>query len=323
MMIRLFLVLASTSLSCTADAQKAFILNDARVDPGAQEIAFSAAGSKEFAVFEQSLLTSSKAIKVSPESLGFDCFAPAYSPDGKYLLYLKQPTAKTKKSNYADVILYDRQLRTTQQLTTGQQNIRQALFSADGKRVVYIAAGFFGSYSPVGPKTAHELDLHSMTLTGNDHVQHTHLKAYLLGNLALLQSPDTYLLNINDPRQKLSGTYVYTLSDSTGFKLVKDKTADEHLLNYLPNFTVSTQKTVVYSIQNELFIKNMKNGLSESVYSGPVGSNPYPMAFVGTQNAVVFSETLRENPQAKIGVFRINLLNMDDLKVVQIPIRLE
>lgn len=47
------------------------------------------------------------------------------------------------------------------------------------------------------------------------------------------------------------------------------------------------------------------------------------MAFVGTQNAVVFSETLRENPQATVGVFRINLLSVDDLKAVQIPIRLE
>lgn len=230
---------------------------------------------------------------------------------------------ENKKTNYADVILYDRQLRTTQQLTTGQQNIRQALFSTDGKRVVYVAAGFFGSYSPVGPKTAHELNLYSMTLTGNNHVQHTHLKAYLLGNLALFQSPDTYLLNINDPRQKLSGTYVYALSDSTGFKLVKDKTADEHHLDYLPNFTVSTQKTVVYSIENELFVKNMKKGLSEKVYSGQVGSNPYPMAFVGTQDAVVFSVTLRENPQTTVGIFRINVLSMGDLKVVQIPIRLE
>ena len=47
------------------------------------------------------------------------------------------------------------------------------------------------------------------------------------------------------------------------------------------------------------------------------------MAFVGTQNAVVFSETLRENPQATVGVFRINLLLVNDLKAVQIPIRLE
>ena len=59
------------------------------------------------------------------------------------------------------------------------------------------------------------------------------------------------------------------------------------------------------------------------VYSSQVGSNLYPMAFVGTQNAVVFSETLRENPQATVGVFRINLLLVNDLKAVQIPIRLE
>ena len=97
MMVRLYLILASTSLSWTANAQKALILSDARVDPSAQEIAFSAAGGKEFSVFEQSLLTSSKAIKVSPEAPGFHCFTPAYSPDGKYLLYLKQPTARTKK----------------------------------------------------------------------------------------------------------------------------------------------------------------------------------------------------------------------------------
>lgn len=317
------MVLVGIGLSWTASAQKALILSDAKVAPSAQEIAFSAARGEEFSVFEQSLLTNSNAIKVSLEAPGFHCFAPAYSPDGKYLLYLKQPIATTKKSHYSDVILYDRQLRTSRPLTTGQQNIREALFSADGKRVVYVAAGFFGSYSPVGPKAAHELDLHSMTLEGTDHVQHSHIKAYLLGNLALLQAPNTYLLNINHPRLKLMGTYAYSLSDSTDFKLVKDKIADEHHLSYLPNIIASAQKTVVYSIKDELFVKNMKNGLSEKVYTGQAGSNPHPMAFLGAQNAILFSETLRMNPQATVGVFSISVLNMDDLKVIQVPIRLD
>ena len=47
MMVRQFLVLVSTSLSWTSNAQKALILSDARVEPSAQEIAFSAAGGKE------------------------------------------------------------------------------------------------------------------------------------------------------------------------------------------------------------------------------------------------------------------------------------
>lgn len=321
--VRPLLILAGISLGEAASAQKAIILSDARVSPSAQEIALSAAEGLNYAVYEQSLIADSKAAKISIDAPGFHCFAPAYSPDGNYLLYLKEPTSTNKKSIYADVVLYDRQHRTSQQLTTGQQNIRQALFSADGKRIIYIAAGFFGSYSPVGPKAAHELDLHSMTLDGNNHVQHTHLKAYLLGNLALLQAPDTYLLNINDPRQKLSGTYVYSFSDSTTFKLVKDKVADEHLLSYLPNLATSSRKTVVYSIGDELFVKNMRNGSSDKVYVGPIQAHPHPMDFVGSQNALIFSETFRANPQAGIGVFRISLLNLDDLKVTQIPIRLE
>lgn len=323
MTARASLILVGLSLAGAARAQKALILSDAKVSPAAQEIAFSAAKGSGFSVYEQALLAEGKAVRISQEVAGFDCFAPAYSPDGQYLLYLKQPRATTKESNYADVVLYDRQRRTSQQLTTGQQNIRQALFSADGTRIVYIAAGFFGSYSPVGPKAAHELDLHSMALDGSSRVQHTHLKAYLLGNLALLQAPNTYLLNINDPRQKLSGTYVYSFADSTSFKLVKDKIADEHQLSYLPNLTTSSRKTVVYSIGDELFVKSMKTGSSENVYTGPMRANPHPMDFVGTQNAIVFSETLRESPQATSGVFRISLLNLDDLKVVPIPIRLD
>ncbi|HEX8507221.1 MAG TPA: hypothetical protein VF630_17795, partial [Hymenobacter sp.] len=240
MMVRLFLVLAGSGLTLAASAQETLILSDARIAPSAQEIAFSAARGKEFFVFEQRLAAGSKAVRISSEAPGFDCFAPAYSPDGRYLLYLKQPTAVTKKTNFADVILYDRQLHTNQQITSSKQNIRQALFSADGKRIVYTAAGFFGSYSPVGPKAPHELDLHSMTLAGADHVQHSRIKAYALGNLARLQAPGTYLMNIYDPRQKLSGTYAYTLSDSINFKLVKDKVAAEHQLDHLPNLTASS-----------------------------------------------------------------------------------
>ena len=320
---RLMLLLAILCTGWNACAQRAIILSDARVDPSALKMAFSAAQAKSFAVYEQSLDPNGKALKISSDAPDFHCYAPAYSPDGNFLLYLKQPTKTTRKSNYADIILYNRQSQIGKQLTDGKKNIRQALFSPDGKRIVYIEAGFFGSYSPVGPKAAHELDVHSMTLEGTDLIQHSSIKAYSLGDMSLLQAPDTYLVNVNNSRLNLSGTYAYTLSDASSFKLIKDKVASEHQLNYLPNLTVSPQKTVAYAIGDELFVKDMKTGFSEKVYSGPAHSNPYPMAFVGTQNMLIFSETFKESDQSTVGVFRINLLNLEDLKVLPVPIKLE
>lgn len=322
-MPRLLPALAISFLSWNACAQKVLILSDARIDPSAQKMAFSATQTKAFAVYEQGFKPSGKVLKISPDALDFHCYALAYSSDGNYLLYLKRPTSTTKKLNYTDIILYDRRSQVTRQLTDSKRNIQQALFSADGKRIIYIEAGFFGSYSPVGPKAARELDVYSVTLEGADQIQHSHIKAYALGNMSLLQAPDTYLLNIDNSRLNLSGTYAYALSDAAHFTLINDKIASEHQLNYLPNPTVSPQKTVVYSIGNELFAKDMKTGISEKVYTGTAHSNPYPMTFVGTQNAIVFSETLMGNSQNTVGVFRINLLNLDDLKVTPVPVELE
>ena len=322
-MVRHLLTVALSGFCLQGFAQKGLILSNAQVAPDAQKFSFSATAGTAFSIYEQPLGTEGRAEKISVDAPAFHCFAPAYSADGKYLLYLKEPTATSKKSNYADVMLYDRQLHTTTALTAGQQNITQALFSPDGKRIVYIAAGFFGSYSPVGPKAAHELDVYSMALDGTAPIQHSHIKAYALGNIALLQAPGTYLLNIFDPRQKLSGTYAYSLTDSTRFQLVKDQVAAAHGLSHLPNLTTSPQKTLVYSIGVELFVKNMRNGASTLVYTGAADSNPHPMAFVGGQNKVLFSETLAGNPMDKFGAFRINILNLDDLKVISVPIKLD
>lgn len=322
-MIRGFIAAALICCFSQVQAQR-LVLSDAKVAPDAQHFAYSASTGKSFEIYEQALNTGiSKAMKVSETAPAFHCFAPAYSPDGRYLLFLKEPTATSKKSNYADIMLYDRQTHQTKALTAGQQNITQALFSPDGSRIVYAAAGFFGSYSPVGPKAAHELDVYSMALDGSGRVQHSHLQAYSLGNIVVLQSPATYLLTIFDPRKKLSGTYAYSLSDSTQFRLVKDSTTAAHQLNYLPNLISSAQKTVVFSVGDQLFAKNMRTGKSRLVYAGEVRSNPHPMSFIGNQNSLLFSETLSGSSTAKYGAFRIRLLNLDDLKTDIIPVSID
>jgi|GEM_PF-4372997 len=313
-----------TLLCCwQARAQTGVILSDARVAPDAQKFALSATINGAFGVYEQPLAADSPAQKISPEAPAFHCFAPAYSPDGNYLLYLKSPLSKTKKVNYTDVILYNRQTRSSTQLTTGQQNIQQALFSPDGTRIVYTAAGFFGSYSPAGPKMAHELDVYSMALDGSSRRQHSAIKAYSLGTIAFLQAPDTYLLNISDIRHNLSGTYVFSLSDSTNFRLVKDSVAAAHQRDYIPNLTVSAQRSLVYSISDDLFVKNMRTGHSSLAHTGQPHSNPHPMSFVGNQNIVMFSERQTSTSASGWGAFSIKLLNLDDLKITPVTIRLE
>ena len=219
-------------------------------------------------------------------------------------------------------MLYDRQTKTVTQLTTGQQAITQALFSADGKRIIYCAAGFYGSYSSIGPKAEHELDIFSVSLDGSARAQHTRLKAYFMGDLRLFKAPAIYLVNVNDPRQNLSGTYVLSLDAPEQLQLVSDEAVAARGLSYMPRFTVSAQGQVAFAIGNELFIKNMKTGRSEVVQIAIPLADPRPTAFVGETTMLIYERFPATSPKEEPS-FQFSLLNLSNLSKTIIPLRTE
>lgn len=274
-------------------AQTALLVSDLCVAPDAQVIAFATnAGSSNdaFGIYEQPLKLRGRARRISSPERRYHCFAPAYSPDGRYLLYLRELTRAGARRDYADLLLFDRASGFTQVLTTEQQLITQAVFAPDGQRIIYLAASTYGSLTRGGTPAPHHLDVYSMDLTGHDQRRHSTLAAYVLGNLALLRAPDTYLLTAYDPRRHLAGTYAYSLADTTRLRYVPDSAATSRHLPYLPNPVVSDDMRVGYAIGSEVYIKNMRTGRSRLLYVAPPGSDPRPLAFLPNQGMLLFSQ---------------------------------
>jgi dipeptidyl aminopeptidase/acylaminoacyl peptidase len=122
-------------------------------------------------------------VKEIPISNDATPFNPVFSPDSQQILYLAQ--TEDSDTPQSALWLVDIDGGNPRCLTPGKQNITEAVFSPDGKRIYFLNAGSYGHYSPIAQSHPHDFDIYSIDITGNDPKQLTDLKAYGLSDLVI------------------------------------------------------------------------------------------------------------------------------------------
>jgi Tol biopolymer transport system component len=108
---------------------------------------------------------------------------PVFSPDSQQILYLAQ--TDDSDTPQSSIWLVDIDGSHPRCLTPGKENITEAVFSLDGRRIYFLNAGSYGHYSPIAQSHPHDFDIYSIDAAGNDVKQLTDLKAYELSNLTV------------------------------------------------------------------------------------------------------------------------------------------
>jgi TolB protein len=107
------------------------------------------------------------------------------------------------------------------QITTKDENITEAIFSPDGKKIYFLQSGYYGSYSPIAQAHPHKFDIFSINIDGSDEKKITNYNAYDIRSLSITSDGKSIIF------KKIEYENKYSI-----FKLIFDES--DNLISVLP-----------------------------------------------------------------------------------------
>ena len=119
--------------------------------------------------------------------------APAFSPDGKRVVY-----SKIFEHKQADLYLVNSDGTQETRLTSGPADDSGPIFSPDGRKIYFIRAEWFGHYSPIARSGWHDSDICSISMEGGDLKKITSSKYFRIMDLSISPDGRTLMAAIKD-----------------------------------------------------------------------------------------------------------------------------
>lgn len=137
-------------------------------------------------------------LAAAPKGLSYE--GPVFSPDNQRIAFIVRPNTRYDYNHdkFGDIYIIDRDGKNIRQLTYPQQgvkNIREVVFSPDGKSVFFLNASVYENYSPFALPAPHGYDLYSISLNDPQFQRLTFESGYYLFNLAVAPSKDALLID--------------------------------------------------------------------------------------------------------------------------------
>jgi len=107
-----------------------------------------------------------------------------FSPSGEKIIFL----VSVPKSLNSSIWIANNDGYDTRQITDTSGIKTEAIFSHNEKRIYFVQANEYGSYSPLVGRAAHDFDIYSLTLGENKIIKISDLKAYSLSRISEVDS---------------------------------------------------------------------------------------------------------------------------------------
>jgi len=127
---------------------------------------------------------------------------PEFSPDGTKILFLSYPQDVKSCIGYINIMNKDGS--DIKQITSKDENITEAIFFPDGKKIYFLKSGYFGSYSPIAQDRPHKFDIFSINIDGSDEKRITNLEAYNIRSLSITSNGKSILFKRLEYKSKYS-----------------------------------------------------------------------------------------------------------------------
>lgn len=265
----------------------------------------------QYAIFEINLEDSCKVTQISFPRKNESHFNPVFSPDNKYILFIsKENDNLLKRYDYTEIVLYDRINKSFKTITNQKKYISQALFSPDGQKIIFTEAGFYGSYSPVGPKMAHNSEIYSINLYGANKTKLTNVgKNYTMSDLSYFNS-SSVMVNVVEPN-KLSGLFAFSITDTAIHKKIELDTTNISNFEYVPcPLTTSDFSKIIFSSFTSIYIQALNEHRAKEIYSTDKNFRLFPLATFHKKNKLLF---------AKVNYNQV-LITADDFSILTIDL---
>lgn len=188
---------------------------------------------------------------------------PKYSPNNKNILFISYPNYCMKPQSILWIMNTDG--TEAKQLTSGTDDITDAIFSADGNTIYYLKSGWYGHSSPIATMRPHKFDIYSVNIDGTDTKRITNTEEYDVSDL--YTSKDGKKIYFRQDQYQNPNYYHYFYLDNPnkmrpiklGEKYERKEFYDPefYIDEKLMAFTMNTQETGSY--EYELFTMDMSS----------------------------------------------------------------
>lgn len=208
---------------------------------------------------------------------------PKYSKDGKQFIYLSFKRGTLNSSiNRCNI-----DGSSNEKLTADDNIITEATYSRDGESILYCKANEYASYSPLGHKAPHDMDIYSISLKDKKIKRLSNLKSYEITSIS--DFDDNYIL-MRDINGKNDGMGFLSKNNGIGFERLVPAN-DPRKLADIYGDPIYTQrfKILVFTAPNEIFIMNLQDKIAKSVFLNKGGVHIYHVSIFNNEQKILFS----------------------------------
>jgi len=225
-----------------------------------------------------------------------------FSPSGGKIIFL----VSILNSFNSSIWIANNDGNATRQITDTSGIKTEAIFSQNEKRIYFVQANEYGSYSPLVSKAAHDFDIYSLILGDNKVVKLTDLRAYSLSRISEVDS-NKLLFAMHT---KNRGIFFYKSNDETLDQILVTNDTLSHSSSY-SNPIMIDENTVICVSYYALKEINLKTKKEKRI----LRSN-------GSQfNIIRYNEKLKRIFfQKKDDLNVIHSINLDGSGLINIPI---
>jgi len=298
-LISLFIV------STVINGQNKIALGNFDISPDDKQIIFSYRINDISAIY--TINTDGTNLKKIIESDGtYFYISPKYSLDGSRFIYLRYG----KDSNNGSIILANINGKDDVQLTNGDHIITEAIFSKGGDSIYFIRANEYDSYSPIGVKAPHDMDIYCMSLKDKKTVKVSNLKSYEISSIS--DYDNKYIL-LRFEGYKNGGLYFLDKKDGK----LKDRIVPANNprklaeVYYIPNYS-EKYNTMVFIAPYEIFEMNMTDKIAKSVFFNKGRHTINNLSIFKNSKEILFTT----NDDRNLHIINYDGSNLREIKIV-------
>lgn len=232
---------------------------------------------------------------------------PRFSSDGKSMLFIKYLNSKFEKSTLCISKIDGTEVR---ELTDGSEIITEAIFSKDGKEILYCKAREYASHSPIGVKNAHNFDVYSINIFSKQERRLTNLDAYKVNSISEIDTTYVLLYIYADEN---SGMYSFEKRNPSLMKKIVPVNIPREE-NLFSNPAYSSSGIMVFTAPYELYSMRLEDRKAKLIYDSKGDSPIQTIRLFKTKPLVIFK---KESDNSRLILVSIS---GDDIKVVNINI---
>ncbi len=209
-------------------------------------------------------ITDNKKQRVTPES-EYSFIKPVLSPDNKQVACIAESVTDAIKGKLCTIDMVKHSLT---ELTSDSVLILEYVFDPSGKSIYFTAAGYFGNYSPVAGKAAHEINIFNVDIGTKKVTQITNYDAYDLHGLSISNNGDSLLFHLTEKDK--TGLFWMNIKNRQLTKVSASNDLRAHKKTspygyYSPVLSRDNSK-IVFSEPYELYIMDRKTKISKLIF---------------------------------------------------------